>query len=262
MNTAEGNVDRIVRDRFFPGNSSGRVCVEVGAARPDYLSVSAFFRAMGWRIVAVEPNPAFCELYKEKGYEVLQYACGDHDADNVDFTVVDSHATSYRNGKVSYESFSSLGVKDSYRTLQGDLDTKTIQVNLRRLDTILETHAPDIDRIDILSVDVEGWELEVLRGLDMGKYRPRVMIIENLFNGTDYRVFMKNINYILWNRLPPNDVYVSSELIPNPLTRSLLSLYDLFVLRRGMHPNSLGNRFRRKWCSVRDRLKNGGADAS
>lgn len=230
INKAEGNVDQIILRRFFSGQRSG-IFVDVGAARPDYLSISALYRSMGWRVIAIEPNPIFCDLHRERGYEVLQYACGDHDQDNVDFFVVDSHGAQYANGEVSYESFSSLGIKDSYAALKDGLDKRRIQVNLRRLDTILKTHASDIEHIDILSVDVEGWELEVLGGLSIEKYRPRVMVIENLFNAKEYREYMKPIGFILWRRIRPNDVYVRSELI-NWIDRYFLALYELFVTGR------------------------------
>ena len=230
INKAEGNVDQIIQRRFFPEQRSG-IFVDIGAARPDYLSISALYRSMGWRVIAIEPNPAFCDLHRERGYEVLQYACGDHDEDNVDFFVVDSHGAQYANGEVSYESFSSLGIKDSYAALKHNLDKRKIQVNLRRLDTILKTHAPDVEHVDILSVDVEGWELEVLRGLSTEKYRSQVMVIENLFNAREYRDYMKSIGYILWRRVRPNDVYVRSELI-DPVERYFLALYGLFVMGR------------------------------
>jgi hypothetical protein len=32
------------------------VLVEVGAAHPDYLSMSASYRSRGWRIIAIEPK--------------------------------------------------------------------------------------------------------------------------------------------------------------------------------------------------------------
>ncbi len=228
-NEAEGNVDRIIEQKFFPKSDANHVFVEVGAARPDYLSMSALYRSIGWRIIAIEPNPEFCALHRAKGYDVLQYACGDTDKDNVDFFVVNSHGTQYINGEVSYESFSSLGIKNSYAALKSDLDMKKIQVNMRRLDTILKTHAPDIQRIDILSVDVEGWELEVLDGLDMKAiYRPRIMIIENIFNEKKYRTYMKNINYILWKRVAPNDIYVINDLFSNALHRYFMSIKGLF----------------------------------
>jgi hypothetical protein len=108
MSGAEGNVDEAVRGRFFPAQPAG-VLVEVGAAHPAYLSLSALYRGLGWRIIAVEPNPEFCELHRAQGHVILQYACGDHDEDDVDFSVADSHGTEYGGGRVSYVSFPRLG---------------------------------------------------------------------------------------------------------------------------------------------------------
>ena len=213
VSTAEGGVDAIVQKRFFPQPGFRGVIVDVGAARPDFLSISALFRRSGWQVIAIEPNPAFCDLYREKGYDVLQYACGDHDQDDVDFVVVDSHGTQYADGRVSYESFSSLGIKESYRALKQDLDTRRIKVRLRRLDTIIRDHAPEVEHIDILSVDTEGWELEVIRGLNMDRYCPKVMVIENLLNSRQYRNHMAALGYLLWRYIPPNDVYVDRRYV-------------------------------------------------
>lgn len=91
----------IVYEEFFEGAASG-VFVDIGAARPDFLSISAFHRAIGWRVIAIEPNPEFCELHRARGHEVLQYACGDRDQDNVDFTIADSHECDYRGGCRKY----------------------------------------------------------------------------------------------------------------------------------------------------------------
>jgi len=226
-NRAEGDVDKIVRRRLFPGVAHG-VFVDVGAARPDYLSIGALYRSIGWRVIAIEPNPVYCEAHRARGHEIYEYACGARDEDNVDFVVVDSHGAAYEKGQVSYESFSSLAVKDSYAALKDNLDRKTIKVNLRRLDTILKVHAPDIDRIDILSADVEGWELEVLDGLSISRYKPRVMIIENLFDDGKYRSYMRNIDYVLWKTIPPNEVYVAGDFAMSHFPWWRRYLYDLF----------------------------------
>ena len=84
-------------------------------------------------------------------------------------------------------------------------------VKVRRLDTILKEHEPEIDHIDILAIDVEGWELNVLRGLSLEKYNPSVVILENLFNKEEYVEFMKKAGYAMWSRLEPNDVYVAKS---------------------------------------------------
>ena len=186
---AEHDVDLIVREGFFPEGEPG-VVVDVGAARPDFLSNSSHYRPLGWRVIAIEPNPAYAARYQECGFDILQYAVGDEDRDGVEFSVVDSYGADYEGGNLSFESFSSLGVKDSYGGGRG-LDIRPIRVKLRRLNTILLEHAPDVAEIDIVSVDVEGWELEALSGLDFTRYRPKVLIVENLFFELSYITAMR-----------------------------------------------------------------------
>jgi hypothetical protein len=55
-----------------------------------------------------------------------------------------------------------------------------IQVDTATLDDIFAAHRVP-GEIDYLSVDTEGSELEVLKGLDLGNYRPRVMTVEHNF---------------------------------------------------------------------------------
>ncbi|GAC1338680.1 MAG: hypothetical protein NVSMB26_26270 [Beijerinckiaceae bacterium] len=213
MVAAEHDVDLAVQRAFFDADRAG-VLVEVGAARPDYLSVSESFRKLGWKIIAIEPNPQFCAAHRELGHEILQYACSDNDADDVDFYVVNSKEAAYLGGKVSYESFSSLGIKDKFADLHDTVhtDTKTIPVKVRKLNTILQEHEPELKEIDVLAVDVEGWELAVLRGLDFTRYRPKVVILENLFKDVAYEAAMRQRGYVLWQSLEPNEVYTRGDL--------------------------------------------------
>jgi len=206
---AEDQIDRVVREAFFEDCSYKGVIVEVGAACPEYLSNSQHFRENGWLVLAIEPNPTFCDLHREAGFEILQYACGDHDEDDVDFELVYQQAE-YKGGHVTYESFSSLKVVDSYRALKPDIDTRTIKVNLRRLDTILAEHAPTVEKIDILTIDVEGWELSVMTGFSVQRYKPSVIVMENLMQDKKYESYMLEHGYRLYLEMPPNDIYVVS----------------------------------------------------
>lgn len=99
-NRAEDDVDRIVADRFFAGVTGG-VFVEIGSARPDFLSISALYRTMAWRVIAIEPNPDYRPQYEKYGFEVLQYAVGNEDTDDVEFFVVDSHGSGYEGGNLT-----------------------------------------------------------------------------------------------------------------------------------------------------------------
>ncbi|MGH9870071.1 MAG: FkbM family methyltransferase [Candidatus Polarisedimenticolia bacterium] len=212
MNRAEGDVDRKVFSRFFDDGNTERVFVDVGAARPDYLSVSALFRKKGWRVIAIEPNPEFAAMHRELGHEIFECACGTEDRDSVEFVVVNSHSEPYRGGAVSYESFSSLGIKEGYAKLLPASCGKTfIKVRVRRLDSILQDAG--VDRIGVLSVDVEGWELDVLEGLDVARYRPDVIILENFLRLDRYKVRLRAVGYGLWRSLFPNQVFVRQELL-------------------------------------------------
>ena len=71
------------------------VFIEVGAARPDFLSISKKFRDIGWDVYSIEPNPYFFKYYKEKSFNILPYACSFKDENNVDFFVVDNKGAKY-----------------------------------------------------------------------------------------------------------------------------------------------------------------------
>jgi hypothetical protein len=119
----------------------------------------------------------------------------------------------------------------------------TIPVKVRKLDTILSEYEPDLREIDILAVDVEGWELNVMRGLSLKKYRPKIVILENLFKDARYVAFMQTFGYVLWRHLEPNDVYVRSDLRRLMPTRKLGDIADGFIKR--LHEFALTRRLRR-----------------
>jgi FkbM family methyltransferase len=144
----------------------------------------------------------------------MQFACSDQDADDVPFTVVESENSIYHGVEVTYESFSSLGLRDKFADLHGTVTTRTSQipVQVRRLNRILEEFAPDVGEIDLLAVDVEGWELEVMNGFSIDRYRPRIVILENLFDDDAYRDYMTTRGYRLWRTVVPNEIFVREDV--------------------------------------------------
>lgn len=193
---AEFDTDRIIRDKYFTDYSYKGVIVEVGAATPEFLSMTRHFKENDWRCIHIEPNPEFVKLHQQFGNEIYQYACADFDQDNIDFTVVSLNDGSDPN-KVSDHSFSSIEVKKEYIDLHknwyNNLNKKKIKVNCRKLDTIVDTI--DIDNIDILSIDTEGWEIEVMKGLT--KIKPKLIILENLLSSSTYNDYMFSRGYNL-----------------------------------------------------------------
>lgn len=202
-----------LKDKFFNQLQSG-IMVEVGAAGPEFLSQSKPFRDIGWRCICIEPNPKFVKMHKDVGNEIYEYACSHEDVDDVNFEVV----TQPIHG-ITYESFSSLEVSDKlaltgYVNGKKDLSINTIKVNVRKLDTILE--GLKVSKVDYVIVDVEGWELNVMKGFDTLKYQPKIIVLENAFSDTylTYNDYMINFGYnfdSFDDTTGPNLIYYNSN---------------------------------------------------
>lgn len=189
---AEKGCDKTVRENYFPNQETG-VVVDVGAAKPIWKSQSRHFEESGWRRICVEPNPLFIDLHKKYGTEVYQFACSDHDEDNVTFQIV---GDPNKDGVDDMEGFSSIRVRGDYIHYSGydGVNVREIKVNLRKLDTILEPL--NLPSIDYVCVDTEGWEIQVMKGFSIEKWKPKVILLEDAwFNGENYTNYMDSRGY-------------------------------------------------------------------
>lgn len=195
---AEHDTDKVIREKYFPDYDYKGTIVEVGAATPDLISTTKHFKENGWRAIHIEPNPDFVKLHKECGNEIYEYACGEIDKDDVDFTIVSQKTNDASN--VDYmtdHAFSSFSVKKEYIDLHEEffekLKKSVIKVKCRKLDTIIKEL--NLNKIDVLSIDTEGWEIEVMKGLTL--IRPELIILENLLQQESYTEYMSSIDYEL-----------------------------------------------------------------
>lgn len=191
------DIAEILRE-YFPPDYSG-ILLEVGAAHPTMASVSFPFRQFNWNIISVEPNPEFINNFKELNLPILEYAACAEDKGTTTF-------------KISPNSFScsSLGVKENYKGYLDwtDDDFRTIEVQALKLNTILEKHHPNLKSIDILLVDVEGWEIEVLEGFDLERFNPKVICLENYSASPEYVSYLRNRGYKLNRKEAQDDFYI------------------------------------------------------
>jgi FkbM family methyltransferase len=182
---SETGVDKWIRENVFTDTEYNGVLVEVGAATPDTISNSYHFRINGWRTIAIEPNPYFVELHQKAGSEVYGYACSNADEDGVPFTIVGTLDT-YEVTGFTFHSFSHISdnslldksIHENWVTAYNESDKVEIQTNVRKLNTILKEL--NLKRIDVLTIDVEGNEMKVLEGFDIKKYKPKVIVLENI----------------------------------------------------------------------------------
>jgi FkbM family methyltransferase len=148
-----------------------RIFVDVGANNGFYGSNSFPFVARGWRSILIEPHPlAFERLQKlhrgKKRTTCLNIACADQAGEFPLYLAVNDDT-----------SRATLCTDDSpmFQRVRSK-DFKMVQV--QRLDSVLSSHAIPQD-FGILSIDAEGMDYEVLLGLDLNRWHPRLIVTED-----------------------------------------------------------------------------------
>ena len=71
----------------------------------------------------------------------------------------------------------------------------------------------NLEKIDFLSIDTEGTELEVLMGFDINRWKPRLFVIENNFGESKFSDYLRDFGYKFSQRIGVNDFFISGEEI-------------------------------------------------
>jgi FkbM family methyltransferase len=143
-------------------------CVEVGANDGVTFSNSLHFEKIGWQCVLVEPTPHLCETIKKtRKAQLFECACSSKEGEST-FHYVKDH-----------DLYSSIEENCTMATNITVENAEVIQtkVKTRTLDSILIE--ADVKKIDFITIDVEGHELSVLRGFNLEKWNPEIIIIED-----------------------------------------------------------------------------------
>jgi FkbM family methyltransferase len=153
--------DAYVLRTIYKNKESGTF-VDVGANHPVECSNSYLLELNGWSGLAVEPQTSLNRLWPEtRRTPCLDCAVGDESKD-----VVFIQASPEEHGHSGVEGFNKV-----------KRDASKHVVCQKTLDEILRDHG--ISEIDYLSIDVEGYEMSVLRGIDFSKSKIRLIGIEN-----------------------------------------------------------------------------------
>ena len=156
------------RDGFF---------IEAGANDGVKFSNTLFFeRYRNWRGLLIEPIPDLAaECRKNRPLALVE---------NCALVARDSAP---REVAMRYANMMSI-VKGAMQSEEGDLEhirkgcevqqieSYEITVPARPLSEVLDRHG--IAKVDFLSLDVEGYELEALKGLDLARHAPRFLLVE------------------------------------------------------------------------------------
>jgi FkbM family methyltransferase len=159
----------LILNRLLDGQPQG-FYVDIGAHHPVRFSNTYLFYKRGWRGINIDAMPG-----SMKAFDRLRPR---------DINVESGVASSA--GKLMYHRFNepalnTFNVDEAMRKNAPPYHLiDTVEVVVERLDTLLARYLPAGQKIDFLSVDVEGKDEEVLRSNDWNHYRPRLILAETL----------------------------------------------------------------------------------
>jgi FkbM family methyltransferase len=190
-----GGTEEALKEEFFRGTPAG-FFVDVGANAPQDGSQTFAMERRGWSGVLVEPQPTLAEqLRRERRAKVYAVACSA--PENAGKTL-----TLYLAGIQS-----SLQA-DFYAA--GMQRAGAIEVPVMTLDQVLEdAGAPPA--LDFVSIDVEGHDIEVLDGFDLSRWRPRLLLIEDVVQNLRLHRYLTGRGYRWFRRTGINSWYVPAD---------------------------------------------------
>ena len=152
--------------------------IEVGANDGYSQSNTYYFeRKKGWSGILIEGIPELYEKCKHlrTGSRVFNCACVSDGFEETHVRMRYANLMSLVEGARGDEASDRRWVEEGLM-IQKLKESYVVPVRARTLTSVLDEC--NVAKIDLFSLDVEGYEVQVLKGLDLGRYRPRYMCIE------------------------------------------------------------------------------------
>jgi FkbM family methyltransferase len=148
-----------------------RFYVDVGANHPKRFSNTYAFYRKGWHGIAIEPDPALARNFARRRPldRIVAVGIGETQCD----------LTYHRFSDPAMNTFDPILAAQRAQSGRWHL-LEHRRVPVRTLAAVLEEHLSVGQRIGFMSVDVEGFDLAVLRSNDWIRFRPRIVLAESL----------------------------------------------------------------------------------
>ena len=194
----------LILGRVFEGKSDG-FYVDVGAHHPTLYSNTYYFYLRGWRGINIDAMPGSMTAFKAGRPRDI----------NLEIAVAENP------GKLTYHIFNYPALNTFDPVLAKERDGKDIykiierrEIEMRPLAQILREHLPARKKIDFMSVDVEGFDLAVLRSNDWKRFLPTYVLVEDFSGDTveealnsPIAAFLRPLGYALFAKTAHTQIF-------------------------------------------------------
>lgn len=166
--------------------------IDIGAHHPFRFSNTCYFYNKGWSGINIEPTPNLFKHFKKHRKRDINLNIGICDKKGLlTFFLFNESALN------SFDKELSLSRENNNYKIVGKQE-----IEVERLDSVLDNYLPKNQKIDFLTIDVEGLDFEVLKSNNWSKYKPDHILIEsNLsldnINDNDIYTFLNSLGYQL-----------------------------------------------------------------
>lgn len=161
--------------------------IDVGANHPFRFSNTYYFYLLGWKGINIEPNPEMIKKLNKYRKRDINIETGINDKK--------SSLTYYYFNDPALNTFS----KDRANSLIKEATYKNIgekKIRVNTLKNVLDQYLPKNQEVDFISIDVESFDLNVLKSNDWQKYSPKFVLVEELEGTRDVENYLKKLNYL------------------------------------------------------------------
>lgn len=161
--------------------------MDVGANDPEIISNTKYFYDKGWCGINIEPHPVlYAKICKLRKNDININAGIATQERNLQFYRIDE--TEGTAGSTFDPEIAEELTKKGYKVSQ------VIEMPVIPLQKIFAENLNE-QKIDFMSVDTEGFDLEVLKSNDWNKYRPKLILVETVNDNENIVSFMKKQDY-------------------------------------------------------------------
>ena len=169
--------DMVLRS-FYEGKKNYKgFYIDVGALHPYRYSNTLYFYKKGWKGINIEPTPGAI-----KAFNILR-----HRDINLNIGISD------KSGKLLFYCFNEPALNGFSKEHSKGIDNtsskykiiKEVEVDTHPLSYVFDKYLPANQKIDFLTIDAEGLDLQILQSNNWTKYKPTYILVEDRIDFTN-----------------------------------------------------------------------------
>jgi FkbM family methyltransferase len=185
-------------------NTKNLFFIDVGAHDGLCSSNTAYAEMdLDWNGICVEPHPdVYPKLIKNRKCKTYN-CCISENTQEVEFCSIRGYSEMLSGIKSTYDEKHMDRIKNEITTHGGELNI--IKIQSKTLNNLFEEN--NINHVNYLSIDTEGSELNVLKSVNLNKYKIDVISAENNGYNSDVKDYLKDL-YLFVGKVCHDEIYV------------------------------------------------------